>query len=167
MRVSEIGQMKCPVARTVAIVGDPWTLLILRELFLGSRRFDEFQGYTRMSPALLSSRLKLLRREGIVERRKYHDRPPRREYRLTEKGLELYPVILAMSQWGSRWRADEVGPFLQLLHRRCGHQTAPQLVCSECKEPIAPRDMRVDIMPVMDEDRRRTWNQFKKHIHTA
>ncbi len=167
MRVSEIGQMKCPVARTLSVVGDPWTLLILRESFLGSRRFEEFQGYTGMSPALLSNRLKVLSREGILEPQRYRERPPRREYRLTQKGLDLYPVIVALSQWGSRWMADEGGPFLQLVHQGCGHQTAPQLVCSECGEPIAPRDMRVRVMRSMGEDRRRTWQHFKQHAHTT
>ena len=167
MRISEIGQMKCPVARCLSIVGDPWTLLILRELFLGSRRFDEFQGYTGMSPALLSTRLKLLRKEGIVEQVRYRERPPRREYRLTEKGLDLYPVILALSQWGSRWMADEAGPFLRLLHRSCGKTTDPRLVCSECGGPIAPRDMNVEVLPVMDDDRRRSWDEFKEHVHST
>ena len=167
MRISEIGRMKCPVARTLSVVGDPWTLLILRELFLGSRRFDQFQGYTRMSPALLSSRLKLLKRNGIIEQARYRDRPPRREYRLTEKGLELYPVILAMSLWGSRWMPDERGPFLQLVHRGCGHETRPQLACSACGEPVTARDMRAHVMPVMDDDRRRTWHRFKHHTHPS
>lgn len=167
MRVSEIGQMKCPVARTLSIVGDPWTLLILRELFLGSRRFEEFQGYTGISPALLSSRLKLLKKHGIIQQATYRERPPRREYRLTEKGLDLYPLILAMSQWGSRWMAEERGALLRLQHRKCGGHTAPRLVCSECGEPISAREMSAHVMPVMEDDRRRTWKQFRERIEST
>ena len=168
MRVSEIGRMKCPVARTLSIVGDPWTLLIMRELFLGSRRFAEFQGYTGMSPALLSDRLKLLREEGIVTRGQprgqRRDGSSRNEYRLTEKGLDLYPVILALSQWGSRWMCAEEEPFLELVHRTCGSRTAPHLACSECGEPIAPRDVEAHILPTMRDDRRRARAEFQERI---
>ena len=163
MRASEIGEMKCPVARTLSIVGDPWTLLILRELFLGSRRFEQFQGYTGMSPALLSSRLDRLREEGIIEAEPYSSRPPRHHYRLTDKGLDLYPVILGLSQWGSRWMPDDEGAFLTLVHRACGAESSPALTCSECGEPIDPRQMQVRLEPLMEGDRDRAWSEFKGH----
>lgn len=162
MRVSQIGRMKCPVARTLSIVGDPWTLLILRELFLRSRRFEEFQGYTGMAPYLLASRLKQLTKDGILERRAYQERPRRYQYRLTDKGLDLYPVVVAMSQWGSRWMSDASGPPLKLLHTHCGAHSTPGLVCSECGEPVAARDMRAEIQPVMQADRERMWKRFKR-----
>lgn len=162
MRVSEIGRMKCPVARTLSIVGDPWTLLILRELFLRSRRFEEFQGYTGMAPYLLASRLKQLTKDGILDKRAYQERPPRYEYRLTDKGLELYPVVLAMSQWGNRWMSDASGPPLTLTHKHCDSHSAPHLVCPECGEAVGARDMRAEIMPVMQADRARMWKKFKR-----
>src|SRR5215472_16739595 len=155
MRSAEIGRMKCPVARSLSIVGDPWTLLILRELFLRSRRFEEFQGYTGMAPYLLTTRLKQLVKDGVLERRAYQERPRRYEYRLTDKGLDLYPVVVALSQWGDRWMSDEAGPPLKLTHSHCGAHSSPALHCSECGEPVAARDMRAEMQPVMLADRQR------------
>ena len=162
MRSSEIGRMKCPVARTLSIVGDPWTLLILRELFLRSHRFEEFQGYTGMAPYLLTTRLKRLVKDGIIERHAYQQRPRRYEYRLTDKGLDLYPVVVAMSQWGNRWMSDASGPPLKLTHGHCGAHSTPVLHCSECGEAVGPRDMRTEMQPVMLRDRERMWNRFKR-----
>lgn len=97
---SEVGGTVCPIARALAVVGDRWTMLILRELFLATRRFEEFQAQTGMSSHLLSSRLKRLEADGVVGRRRYSDRPARHEYRLTEKGLALYPILLGLKSWG-------------------------------------------------------------------
>ena len=162
MRTSEIGRMKCPVARSLSIVGDPWTLLILRELFLRSRRFEEFQGYTGMAPYLLTTRLKQLTRDGILERRAYQERPRRYEYRLTDKGFDLYPVVVALSQWGNRWMADAAGPPLKLVHTHCGNHSAPALHCPECGELVGARDMQTEMQPVMLVDRERMWKRFKR-----
>ena len=162
MRSSEIGRMKCPVARSLSVVGDPWTLLILRELFLRSRRFEEFQGYTGMAPYLLTTRLKQLTKDGILERRVYQERPRRYEYRLTDKGIDLYPVVVALSQWGDRWMADAAGPPLKLQHRNCGAHSKPTLCCSECGEAVEPRDMQAEMQPVMLADRERMWKRFKR-----
>lgn len=90
---SEVGETVCPIARTLAVVGDRWTVLILRELFLGVKRFEEFQAQTGMSSHLLSTRLKRLEADGIVVRHLYSDRPPRHEYRLTSKGLISIPCF--------------------------------------------------------------------------
>ncbi len=138
----EVGDTLCPSARALAVVGDRWTVLILRELFLGVRRFDEFQAQTGMSPHLLSTRLKRLETDGIVTRRLYSKRPRRYEYRLTEPGLDLYPLLLALKAWGETWGGFKPGTptSVSIVHRRCGHETGFTLTCSCCGEAFGPRD---------------------------
>lgn len=142
MAWTEIGNSVCPIARALAIVGDRWTMLILRELFLGTKRFEEFQVQTGMSPHLLSTRLKRLEADGVVGRRLYSERPARHEYRLTDKGLDLYPLLLGLKSWGEKWGGFEEGvePALVITHRQCGHETGLKLNCPECGEPFGPRD---------------------------
>lgn len=115
--------------------------MILREAFFGVRRFDEFQRNLAMSRSVLARRLKSLVDRGIMERRQYQDRPDRFEYRLTESGLELYPVFLAMKEWGDRWLGDD-GQALVLRHELCGHVTHPRMTCDQCGEPVRARDVR-------------------------
>lgn len=136
MSRSDLSRRTCTVARTVEIVGDSWSQMIIHELFLGTRRFDEMQRLTGASPHLISVRLKRLEAEGIVRREAYSTRPVRHEYRLTEKGRDLWPLIIAMKSWGDRW-LDETGDApITLTHKDCGHQTKPHLVCSACDAPI-------------------------------
>lgn len=144
---SEVGDTVCPVARALAVVGDRWTVLILRELFLGVRRFEEFQAQTGMSSHLLSTRLKRLEGDGIVARHRYSDRPPRHEYRLTDKGLDLYPLLLSLKSWGEKWGGfkAEDEPALVITHRQCGHETGLKLICPSCDEPFGPRDTAVTL----------------------
>lgn len=144
---TEVGDTVCPIARALAVVGDRWTVLILRELFLGVKRFEEFQLQTGMSSHLLSTRLKRLEADGIVARRRYQDRPVRHEYRLTEKGLDFYPLLLSLKAWGEKWGgfAPKAKPALTLVHRRCGHPAQIRLVCPSCDEPFGPRDVNVSL----------------------
>lgn len=144
MRWQQIGGMQCSVARALSVVGDRWTLLILRDVFLGSRRFDQFAASLKLSPHLLSTRLGKLVDEGILERRAYQAQPVRHEYRLTDKGRDLYPVIASLLRWGDRWMAGDDGPPIKFTHKGCGHRTTPELVCSECREPLVPRDLDLD-----------------------
>ena len=134
-----LSSQTCTLARAVALVGDEWTILILRELFLGTRRFDEFLRQAGMSPHLLSQRLKKLETEGIVKRHAYSERPPRHEYRLTKMGQALWPAIISLKQWGDDWLGDEEVP-VRLRHKACGHDTRPHLTCPECGEPMTARD---------------------------
>jgi DNA-binding HxlR family transcriptional regulator len=145
MRWGEVGELPCSVARTLSVIGDRWTLLVLRNAFLGARRFDHFLDSLDCSPHLLSTRLARLVEHGILERRLYQERPPRHEYRLTEKGRDLYPVIASLLRWGDRWMADERGAPVELVHRPCGHRTEPTLTCSECGEPIEARDVEARV----------------------
>ena len=141
MRWDSVRDMNCSVARTLAVIGERWTMLILRDAFLGRRRFDEFQQGTGIARNILSSRLRDLVRDGILERTRSEGESGRVEYRLTRKGFELYPIIAAMMRWGDTWLSDESGPPMTLIHRVCGGKAAPDLVCSHCGEHITAREV--------------------------
>jgi DNA-binding HxlR family transcriptional regulator len=132
----------CSVAGALAMVGDRWTMLVLRESFFGVRRFDAFQRNLGIARNILADRLQKLVGGGILERRLYQERPARYEYRLTEKGLDLYPALIALMQWGDKYVSAESGAPVELEHKGCGKVSRPQLTCSECGEPIGARDMR-------------------------
>ena len=142
MRHSGLQQQNCSIARTVAVLGERWTLVILREAFTRRRRFEDIQRDLGIARNILADRLQRLVAEGILERRAYQQRPERFEYRLTDKGRDLYPVLIALMQWGDRYTAGEAGPPVELIHEPCGQHTQPRLVCDHCGEPIDPRDMR-------------------------
>ena len=142
MRWRDIGDLTCSVARALSIVGDRWTLLVLRDAFLGIRRFEDFHADLGTSRHRLADRLRKLTRAGILERVRYQERPVRFEYRLTEKGRDLYPVVVSLTRWGDRWMADADGPPVELVHRGCGRQVMPHLTCPACGEPVGARDMQ-------------------------
>ena len=129
------------MARTLEIVGEKWALLAVREVFLGNRRFDEMVRRTGAPRDTLAARLRTLVDAGILERQPYSEHPARFEYRLTEAGWELYPVILSLMRWGDRYLAGPGGPPLVLEHR-CGHRLVSQVVCEACGEPVEARDAR-------------------------
>ena len=133
--------MNCSVAGALEILGEWWTFLVLRDAFLGVRRFEDFQRRLGIARNVLTTRLQTLVTHGILERRRYQERPERYEYRLTDKGLDLYPVLASLLQWGDRWTSQEGGPPVVLVHRGCGHQTAPHLACGHCGEAVGPKDM--------------------------
>ena len=162
MGIDELDEQVCPVARTIAQVGDSWTLMIVRELFLGVRRFEEIRVHTGMSPQLLSRRLRELDAAGIVGRRRYLDRPPRFEFVLTEKGLDLWPVIIALRGWGERWaKPARSAPLIALTHRTCGRTIDPVLSCPDCGEHLNARSSIAKMSKPMQRDRarRRAQNQ--------
>jgi DNA-binding HxlR family transcriptional regulator len=130
----------CSVARTLEVVGEKWALLAIREVFLGSRRFEEIVANTGAPRDTLAARLRTLVAHGILERRRYSDHPPRDEYVLTHAGRDLYPVILSLMQWGDRHRPLESGPPMVLDHHR-GHRLEPRWVCGHCSERIESRDV--------------------------
>jgi DNA-binding HxlR family transcriptional regulator len=129
----------CAVERTLSVIGDRWTLLVLREAFLGVRRFDQLRQNTGVARNILSDRLNTLVTNGILRRELYQERPQRYEYRLTEKGLDLYPVLLTLMDWGSRHAG---GRAMTLTHKTCGATAMPQLACPACGEPVRARDMQ-------------------------
>ncbi|HEY5339006.1 MAG TPA: helix-turn-helix domain-containing protein [Rhizomicrobium sp.] len=143
MRWESLAKEDCSLARSLAVLGDRWTLLVLREAFLRTRRFDEFESKLGIARRVLSERLALLVDEDILAKAPYQDNPPRFEYRLTEKGLELYPVIISLVHWGDKYYAGRKGPPLLHTHKVCGHDFRSVLTCSECGDPLAARDVSV------------------------
>ena len=160
MKWDETIDRSCPVARSLSIVGDRWTLLLILEVFLGSRRFEEFEALLGISPHLLSRRLARLVADGILEKRAYQQRPVRHEYRLTSKGRDLFPVIVGLVQWGNRWTMDAATPPTALHHARCGHTVTAETVCSECGETLRPREVRADLSDKLNAERRALLEHF-------
>src|SRR5215471_14765208 len=134
VRNTSLAQMPCPVARTLDVVGEWWTLRIVRDALLGARRFDEFKR-TGIADNILSARLKKLVEEGIFERRLYQVRPDRHEYVLTEKGRGLSVVIAALRQWGREWTEGE-DHSLRLTHRACDHEISITAYCESCARAL-------------------------------
>jgi DNA-binding HxlR family transcriptional regulator len=151
MRWAELAREPCSVARTVAVIGDRWTLLILRECFLRVRRFDAFEARLGITRHVLADRLRKLVGAGVLRRVPYHERPRRWEYRLTEKGLDLYPVIMAIVHWGDAHLAGAAGRPLLHEHRACGHVFDPVLTCSVCGEAVTAREVTVHPGPGASE----------------
>src|SRR5579863_6649664 len=132
--------MDCSVAQCLEVVGEWWSMLIVRDVFLGVSRFDDFQRRLGISRNILQQRLGRLVDEGVLTRVAYSEHPPRYDYRLTDKGRDLWPVLTAMRQWGDKHAAPS-GPPLQVLHSGCGSITDAVLVCASCGEPVGPRDV--------------------------
>src|SRR6476661_2678283 len=128
MKWKELEEEPCSMARTIGVIGDRWTLLILRECFLRTRR-------------LLAERLKKLVRQGILRRIPYQESPKRHEYILTQKGLDLYPIMMAIVHWGDTHMVDTRGRPLLHEHRKCGKNFDPVMVCSECGEPLSAKEV--------------------------
>lgn len=132
---------ECSVAKAVEVVGERWSVLILREAFLGVRRFDHMQRDLGIARNILSDRLGKLVGHGILERRQYSERPARFEYRLTEAGRDLYPVIVTLMAWGDKHLAPG-GPPVTLVHEPCGHEMTPALACPHCSGEVTARNVR-------------------------
>jgi DNA-binding HxlR family transcriptional regulator len=138
MRLTSLADWNCSIAKTLDVVGEWWTLLILRDAFRGARRFDDFHASLGMARSVLTARLRKLTDEGILERRSYSDHPPRYEYLLTEKGRALFPVITALLAWGDTWAPEPGGPPVVLVHDACGNITQPVLTCPHCHGEVTP-----------------------------
>lgn len=147
MKWDDIQEMPCSVARALSIVGDRWTLLILRDCFMGTKRFDKFQKQIGLSRHRLTDRLNKLVEYEILRKTPYQEKPIRHEYRLTRKGVELYPVLMTLAKWGDNWMAGEDGPPIEYFHTACGHKTSVELCCSECGEAINPKEMIPKVGP--------------------
>ena len=139
MRWQEVHEAPCSIARALAVVGERWTLLILREIFFGVSRFDPLRRRLGISRNVLAARLEHLLAAGVLEKVLYQDRPVRHEYRLTEKGRDLYPVLLALLSWGDRWASDAGPPSLSLTHRGCGQPLTPTTTCGHCGDRLDPQ----------------------------
>jgi DNA-binding HxlR family transcriptional regulator len=143
MRWSNLEDEACSLARTVSVIGDRWTLLILRDCFLRVRRFEDFQARLGITRPILASRLRKLVKDFVLARVPYQQRPLRYEYRLTEKGRDLYPIIMSIVHWGDVHMAGKKGRPLLHQHLPCGKTFDPVMVCSGCGEPLEPRQVHV------------------------
>jgi DNA-binding HxlR family transcriptional regulator len=142
--------MNCSIAQTLEVVGEWWSLLIVRDALLGVSRFDDFQRRLGISRNVLNDRLGRLVAEGVLEKVPYQERPVRHDYRLTEKGRDLWEVLDAMRRWGDRWTAPD-GPPVQMVHRSCGEVTNAVPHCSACGEVLHQRDLKMVYGPGADE----------------
>ena len=131
------GPRVCSIARSLEVVGEKWSLLALREVFLGVRRFDQIVARTGAPRDVLTARLRTLVETGVLERVQYSERPPRFEYHLTEAGRDLQPVLLTLMAWGDRYLSGGKPPPATWTHT-CGHDLTPQLTCAHCAEPVGP-----------------------------
>jgi len=146
MRRTSFEDAPCPIARTTDLMGDWWTPIVMREAFLGRRRFDEFQKALSLSRGVLSTRLSRLVEEGMLEKRLYQERPPRHEYVLTEKGRDFYPVLAAMWRFGEDWLWPEGSePSLQIIDRETGEPVSPRVVDERTGRPIDVRNVLLGV----------------------
>src|SRR6201993_892025 len=143
MKWDTLEEEPCSLARTVAVIGDRWTLLILRECFLRKRRFEAFQASLGITRHLLADRLKKLVRFGVLRRIPYQESPKRYEYILTQKGLDLYPIIISIVHWGNVHMVDSRGRPMLHEHKNCKKMFDPVMVCSECGEPLTAKAVHV------------------------
>ena len=147
MKRTQFADQPCSVARAMDIVGELWAFMIIRNVFLGVRRFEGLRANLAISRKVLTERLELLVARGILERRQYQDRPPRHEYRLTPMGVDLFPVLMALARWGDRWLAGAAGAPIEFVHRRCGQATTARVVCAHCGEDIGAHNVQPRLGP--------------------
>jgi len=139
--------MECSIARSMAVAGEPWSPLLLRDIYMGTSRFDDLQSGLGISRKVLSERLSHLVDAGMLERRPYSQRPLRHEYVLTRMGIEFIDVLMAMVAWGDRWTAGEAGPPVLYRHRACGNVAHVEPTCSACGEAMHATDIDVEPGP--------------------
>ena len=151
MRRASFADMNCSIARSLEIVGEWWTLLILRDAFLGIKRFDDFQQRLGIARNILTNRLDTLVGAGVLERQVYDEGRERYDYVLTDKGRALWPVLVTIRQWGDEWVLGEGNEPVELVHRSCGAVTHAQLACDHCGEPLDVRAVRAQAGPGLDD----------------
>lgn len=161
MKRTDFSGMYCSAARTLDIVGEWWTLLILRDLFLGNCRFNGLLASLGISKKVLTDRLDTMLAEGIVQLEAYGDGGKRFEYRLTKKGEELGPVLLSLMAWGDKWVFNNEPP-VELTHTTCGHATSVKTVCDSCGEPINFPNLEGRPGSCVPEEEKERWRLLKK-----
>ena len=140
MHKADLSELPCSLARSLQVIGEWWTLLVLRDLCSGWNRFDEIHEHLGIARNILKVRLDSLIENEMAYRRQYSERPDRFEYLPTEKGLDFMPAVLAIVAWGDRWTSQGRPPML-FKHQTCGHDMTATVVCSACGAPIAPGDI--------------------------
>jgi len=134
--------LDCSVAKALEVIGERWSLLIVRSVMHGNRRFGEMQGSLGIARNVLSARLQRLVDEEILERRAYQESPPRYEYFLTQKGLDLWPALIALLNWGDRYSPDPEGPRRLIVHKECGGTVSERGICESCGKVLTARDAK-------------------------
>lgn len=163
MKAKSFAGMRCSVAGALELVGDRWTLLLLRDFGLGLTRFDEFQESTGISNTTLTARLRELEAHGIVERVAYQDRPPRHEYQLTEKGRDLWIVLTALREWGDKWDASGFGaPTIEMVDRKTERQLRLALVDPETGRAVPRERLQLRPGPGADDETRARLQNISK-----
>lgn len=147
MRLTSLSEMNCSIARTLDVVGEWWTLLIVRDALRGTTRFEEFLARTGMARGVLTARLRKLTEAGIMTRAAYSEHPPRYEYVLTPKGRALGPVIRELLAWGDTWAPPPGGPPVLLVHDDCGKAMHPVAVCPHCGGAVTDSNIRTEPGP--------------------
>jgi DNA-binding HxlR family transcriptional regulator len=151
----------CSAAYTLEFVGERWTLLVIRDIFAGFRRFDQIQEDLGIARNVLTTRLQRLVDEGILERRPYSESPPRYEYFLTEKGIDLWPVLVTMMRWGDRHGDWPDGAPLVILHEDCGGHMDDHFICERCGERLGARDVYAEPGPGATDRVRQRYHELK------
>ncbi|HTR15971.1 MAG TPA: helix-turn-helix domain-containing protein [Acetobacteraceae bacterium] len=154
MRRKSFEGLQCPIARSLERVGEWWSILILRDAFLGATRFEQFQKSLDIAPNMLTRRLNALVEAGLLERRRYSERPPRDEYVLTERGQDFRPVLWALLAWGNKHFAPE-GPSVVIVDRETGALADPVMMDRASGQPLTPARFRTAAGPVANEETRR------------
>jgi DNA-binding HxlR family transcriptional regulator len=142
MHRTNFAEMACSIARTLDVIGEPWSLLILRDVWVGFVRFEQIRADLDISRKVLTERLNHLVEQGVLERRPY-DRRPRYEYVLSEKGAELIDLLMVMVAWGDKWLAGDAGPPVLYRHRACGEISRVDLRCAHCGEVMHAGDVEL------------------------
>jgi len=145
-RTADYSRQSCSVAATLEVIGDPWTMLVIRDAFNGVRRFEQWQERLGVARNVLAARLKSLVHHGVLEPRPYSERPPRNEYVLTAKGKDLFDVLYAMRNWSERWAyapgETGGGPAMRYTHRACGADVGTATICPNCGEALRYGDLK-------------------------
>ena len=144
MQRTDFSEMACSIARTLDVIGEPWSPLILRDIWVGFSRFEQLQADLGISRKVLTERLNHLVDRDVLERRPYDNRP-RYEYVLTDRGRELLDVLMVMVAWGDKWLAGQAGPPVLYRHHACGEISHVELSCSHCGKPMHAND--IDVLP--------------------
>jgi len=134
--------LDCSVAKALEVIGERWSLLIVRAVMHGNRRFGEMQESLGIARNVLSARLQRLVDEEILERRAYQESPPRYEYFLTQKGLDLWPALIALLNWGDRYSPSLEGPRRLIVHKECGGTVSERGICESCGKLLTARDAK-------------------------
>ncbi|MFN4041745.1 MAG: winged helix-turn-helix transcriptional regulator [Brevundimonas sp.] len=143
-RTADYSRQSCSIAATLEVIGDPWTLLVIRDAFNGVSRFEQWQERLGVARNVLASRLKTLVQHGVLEPRAYSQRPPRNEYVLTAKGKDLYAVLVTLHSWGEKHVYGGADSGVTMTHKTCGERLQPRIACGCCGEMVKPREVQLD-----------------------